>query len=359
MLLPLVLAMAPLQGTDDPPRPKLPNVVERPQATQLLNVDGAPLVAGALPESTSAEARALCARLFSSTWTGEGLAPPMRAFVVTFDARVRAQVEGGATDVRMRFQFLEEGRGWIRGVFPRTGRESVRGPEGDWLKDGDEVLDLSDHSNAESRREHERWLALARNFAVLSSPTTLRIVEARAAASVTLEDGELRVANLRIPLPNGKLGALAQNLEWLVIRSPEFDLLESAESTRSLKQVALGLDPDSGAVRLAHLAQDPGAAGAAPEVTEEGSEQGAPPEGTSGEEAGNSLWVEVRGWSASGSRRLPKQLLVHREAPRSPARPGLRYEDRAGIDLFLIESGTFADANLRADDFARPTKKQD
>ena len=121
-------------------------------AAPLVDVNGRPLEAGVLPEGTSAAAQERMQRLFAGTWLGEGAPRPMGAFVVTFDARVRQQVEGGSTDVRTRFLFKEEGRGWIRGEFPRSGRASGPGPEGDWLLDGDEVVDLSDFSNAESRR---------------------------------------------------------------------------------------------------------------------------------------------------------------------------------------------------------------
>ena len=319
--------------------PRLPTVAPA-EAEALVDVNGAPLVPGRLPEGTTAPARERMDRLFAATWTGEGAPLPMAAFVVTFDARVRQELEGGTSDLRTRFLFKEEGRGWIRGEFPRSGRASVRGPEGDWLLDGDEVVDLSDFSNAESRREHERWLAVARNFAALSAPSSLRVARV-AAPSVAPQEGDTRsllIAELPVRLPTAPLVRRGLELSWLELESPDFDLVEGSRGVRGLRRVLLGLDPATGRVELARIAPR---------------ERGA----WDDPEAPRAAWVQVKGWEELGSRCLPKQLLVHRELPATgPAQPE-RFESRAGVDLYLVPSQTRPDAELEAEDFGRPTPR--
>ena len=319
--------------------PRLPTVTPA-QPEALVDVNGAPLVPGQLPEGTAAPARERMDQLFAATWIGEGAPLPMAAFVVTFDARVRQELEGGTSDLRTRFLFREEGRGWIRGEFPRSGRASVRGPEGDWLLDGDEVVDLSDFSNAESRREHERWLAVARNFAALSAPSSLRVARVDA-PSVAPQEGDTRsllIGDRPVRLPTAPLVRRGLELVWLELESPDFDLVEGSRGVRGLRRVLLGLDPATGRVELARIAprergpwDDP--------------------------EAPRAAWVQVKGWEELGSRRLPKQLLVHRELPATgPAQPE-RFESRAGVDLYLVPSQTRPDAELEAADFGRPTPR--
>ena len=328
---------------DTPPqgggRPQLPVVA--PEAAQpLVDVNGRPLEPGVLPEGTSAAAQERMQRLFAGTWLGEGAPRPMGAFVVTFDARVRQQVEGGSTDVRTRFLFKEEGRGWIRGEFPRSGRASVRGPQGDWLLDGDEVVDLSDFSNAESRREHERWLAIARNFAALSAPTSMRVAraEARTAEPQEGDTRSLRFGERVLRLPTARQVRRGLELAWIELESPDFDLVEGSGGARGLRRVLLGLTPDTGRPELVLVE---------PLTRPAWDDEAAP----------RAAWVEVKGWEELGDRRLPKQLLVHRELPPTgPAQPQT-FEGRAGVDLYLVPSQTRPDADLVAADFGKPAPR--
>ncbi|MDA0948922.1 MAG: hypothetical protein O2799_10390, partial [Planctomycetota bacterium] len=249
-------------------------------------------------------------------------------------------VEGGSTDVRIRT--IEGGMlsGWIRGEFPRSGRASVRGPEGDWLLDGDEVVDLSDFSNAESRREHERWLAIARNFAALSAPSSLRVAraETRTAAPQEGDTRSLRFDERVVRLPTARQVRRGLELAWIEVESPDFDLVEGSDGRRGLRRVLLGLTPDTGRPELVLVE---------PLARPAWDDEAAP----------RAAWVEVKGWEELGERRLPKQLLVHRELPPSgPAQPQT-FEGRAGVDLYLVPSQPRPDADLEAGDFGKPVPR--
>ena len=127
-------------------------------------------------------------------------------------------------------------------------------PEGDRLLDGDEVVDLSDFSNAESRREHERWLAVARNFAALSAPSSLRVARA-AAPSAAPRKGTRASPDRRAPvrLPTALLVRRGLELSWLELEVPT-STREGSRGVRGLRRVLLGLDPATGRVELARIA---------------------------------------------------------------------------------------------------------
>ena len=328
--------LGPQDGDQDP---VLPRITDDSQETPL-GAESQQLKRGKIPAGTSDLARQRFERLSSSTWTGEKAPARLRSFMVTFDARVRA-TSSGSNDLRTTFLYLEEGRGYVRGIFPKSRRESVRGPDGDWLLDGEELLDLSDHSNLESRREHQRWLALARNFATLASPGNLRLGHLQT-AQVEGQGQELKIGEgLPIQFPSGGHAKRARQLDWLQLTTPDFDLLASKGSRMSLRQVRLGLDPKDGRVRFALV--EPLDAKAHPTT--------AP------------ILVEIPSWITIDQRLLPKQLLVHRRPTAAPpqdqglpnADPAhLVFEKLPGVDLFLVMGQTKMDVNLSAADFAQP-----
>lgn len=328
--------LGPQDGDQDPVLPRITDdSQEVPLGTESLQLER-----GEIPTGTSDLARQRFEKLSCSTWTGDTAPARLHSFMVTFDARVRA-ISSGSNDLRTTFLYLEEGRGYVRGIFPKSRRESVRGPEGDWLLDGEELLDLSDHSNLESRREHQRWLALARNFATLASPGNLRLGHLQT-AQVEGQGRELKIGQaLPIQFPSSGHAKRARQLDWLQLTTPDFDLLASKGSRTALRQVRLGLDPKNGLVRFALI-----------EALEANTPQAAAP-----------ILVEIPSWITIDQRLLPKQLLVHRspatEKPEDPGLPvpkptRLTFEELPGVDLFLVMDQTKMDVNLSAADFARP-----
>lgn len=341
----LVCLVSPSSGLQDLQQtPALPKVAG-PTASPGLGGDGEPLVPGQLPPATTPLAQERFAKLNRSTWFGDKAPKPLNSFMVTFDARVRT-TSTGTNDMRTTFMYLEEGRGFVRGIFLKSGRESVRGPDGDWLLDGTELLDLSEHSNRESRREHERWLALARNFATLSSPGALRM-KSLEALDAQVVDGEVTIGEaLPIQFPTAAHAKSASQLEWLVMTTPDFDLLSAQGKGSPLRRVRLGLDPKTGLVRFA-LVESLGA-------IEVMTGRNAP------------ILVEIKGWITLGNRLLPKQMLVHRsvflQGPKNPLNPiapatRLRFEERPGVDLFLVKNLSHPDAHLTPGNFAKPTPR--
>ena len=342
----LMIALAspglPLKGVhQDPVLPEINSIGPK----TLPGADVKALVRGQLPKNTSDEAKQRFTQMTRSTWSGEKAPEGLRSFMVTFDARVRA-TSTGSNDMRTTFLYLEEGRGFVRGFFPKSGRVSVRGPEGDWLLDGKEVLDLSDHSNRESRREHERWLALARNFATLSSPSDLRMGLLQSVKAEG-QGRELKIGEaLPVQFPTLAQAERARGLEWLLMTTPDFNLLASNGPSAALRQVRLGLDAASGRVRFALI---------------EGSGGPQRPQA-----ATDPILVEIPAWISLGQRLLPKQILVHRSflavGPQDPTAPivpptRLSFEELPGVDLFLVESESQPDMELTPGDFARPVPR--
>jgi hypothetical protein len=224
------------------PQDPVPPPVEPPR-TSGARPEPAPepskLVPGALPAKASHEARALWRRVVDATRAAGESPPPVSAFDLAFDLRTRRE---GRNDARLRFRYLE--RGFVRATL-ESGREHLRGPQGDFLIDGEQKLALADtRENEEDRRQIEEELAIARNFVALTDPGRLRVAS---------------LARLDAP-PTGMPPELAQQaaaLEWLEVSSPDFRLFKGEPGGATPLYLArLGVERASGRLALAQIGRD-------------------------------------------------------------------------------------------------------
>jgi hypothetical protein len=204
----------------------------------VLGPDGRPLMPGELPPGTSPAARALWERLLAAT-----LAPaPVRSFDLRFYLVHRREGPGtNTTQARIRFLWPAFVRASLQ-----SGREHVRGPEGDWLIDHEERVRLIGREGAEDKKQIDETISIARNFLALSDPLSLRLAELAALAGPP--EG----------LPPALVGR-ARELDWLALTSPDFRLYRSAERPAGapppLYRALLGIDRIAGQAELAWIAE--------------------------------------------------------------------------------------------------------
>lgn len=218
----------------------------RGEAEPLLGPDGRVLVPGELPAGTSESARSLWRSVVATALAPE----PVRAFDLSFFLLQRS--EGPQTNnVKARIQFLAPG--FVRAMLQKSGREHLRGPEGDWLIDGEERVRLVGREGAEDVRQIDDVVGIARNFVALTNPAALRIARLEIVSAPPAE------------LP-ARFGELAPRLSWIAVQSPDFRLPGSSAagapvSSASLEAL-LGVDPASHRIQLALIrelgAQRPG-----------------------------------------------------------------------------------------------------
>ena len=127
------------------------------------------------------------------------------AFVVDFEA-TRYSGETQSNDVDATYSFLEPG--YVRMALV-SGRQRLRGPDGDWLIDKAGATRLVGRDFKQDLTELDETVAVARTFAHLTDPRGLRL-EALA-----------RMAAPPPGLPE-KLRAGAAALDWLRLESSDF-----------------------------------------------------------------------------------------------------------------------------------------
>jgi hypothetical protein len=289
------------------------------------------LAPGEIPRGTSEAAVALWRLVQAAARQGRMALPPIKSFDVTFDTRVREGENEGRADIETRFLFLDQGRGYIRGEFPKSGRVSMRGPRGDWLVEQGRTIDLSDRSNEESRKDHERWLAVARNLISLTRPDGVRLCSLALVTPRPMEssDAVLLFESGELSLPNAAWAKEALALRWLDLASPDF-LLDAGVRARRADPVfraLLGIGPDDRVV-MAFLHEDPG-----PEF-----------------DPRSASLVRVRRWLAlEDGYLLPENLHVHRTV--FDRGRGWRFEADPIADLFVVRSSVRLNLPLTADAF--------
>lgn len=200
------------------------------------------LVPGVLPEGASPGARAAWQELTAATaGAREG---GVRAFDLEFDATARQERQ--SNDFRARYRFLEEGpRAFVRITMSQSGRERLRGPEGDFLlQQGQPPLRIEGRELREDKRELDEAVGIARTFAGLSDPRRLRIARLELLAAPPRE------------LPSN-LAKLAAGLRWLELSTPDF---RRGASDGALYRVRLGLEPKTHLPVLAMVAREQGPA---------------------------------------------------------------------------------------------------
>ena len=319
----------------------LPNLPTR-DSKPLLAVDGQPVAPGRIPEGTAEAAIALWNQMLAANKSSQATGPvqPIQSFDMTFSARFRSASNQPESDVDVRFLFLEQGRGFLKAVLA-SGRQTLRGPDGDWLYDKDTWTQIQGREDLESVRELDRWVAISRNFVALTQARGIRLVELRALEPIPKDPQTLRIdfageqqhAGRFVILPNATLQPVAQNLRWLEVTSPDFGLYDSGEPAghapkeTKVFRGALGLDP-AGRVVLAQFHEVRGG---------HNFPQGA-------------LFVHIPKWTEQPSGYvLPRQLLVFRQT--SP----LQFEPHPNMDLWLkAKHSSINPVALTAAAFERP-----
>lgn len=333
----LVDQAQPVQEGQKPPIPNLPRIGSKP----ILAIDGQPVAPGRIPEGTDPQAIALWNDLLAANKSkdAEGPIAPIRSFDMTFNARVRQK--NASNDLDVRFLFLEEGQGYLKAIMTQSQRQSMRGPDGDWLFDKNQWTPIQGREDRESVRELDRWVAISRNFIGLTQAKGIRLVELRALEPKPNTANPLRIDFAgeaeRLPtavvLPSKKQLAKAQNLRWLEVTSPDFGLYdtgrEDAPRQARIFRGTLGLNPQ-GQVMLAQF--------------EELHQGRALPTGA--------LFVEVESWVPRPSGYvLPRRLYAFRQA--GP----MRFEDNASTDLYLNASlSRINPVQLSAANFQKPAE---
>ena len=124
------------------------------------------------------------------------------AFVIDF-AATSYSGESQSNDVGATYSYLEPG--WVR-MKLRSGRERMRGPEGDWLLDKAGAQRLVGRDFKQDKAELDESVAVARTFAHLTDPRGLHLES---------------LASLASPPPGlpPKVRELAGQLDWLRLES--------------------------------------------------------------------------------------------------------------------------------------------
>lgn len=218
-MLNLLLACALLVQNPAPKPPPLPGAKETPAPAAPAEAN--PLVPGVLPETTTAEARALWQKFCAATLAPKALRTPITAFDLVLDAQIRSAENQNNEARALRYRFAQPE--WVRAM-TEHGYELVHGPKGNFLVDPKrkETLELKvGREGDEDRKLLAEISDLSRNFLALTDPAALRIAE------------------LKLGSADASLEPAAQALAWLELVTPDFRMPGSAPA--GMLRVRLGL----------------------------------------------------------------------------------------------------------------------
>lgn len=295
------------------PPPPLPPPDGESQGN-LLDVEGHPLVPGALPAGTPAAAREQWERVCRASFMSAGVKTPVTAFELRLDVRFKAKVQS-SNDFKATYSFLAPG--FVRATL-QSGREILRGPEGDFLLDkkrGEPVKLDATRENAEDRRLLDEILSISRNFVALTDPRSLRIA------------GLMPLAAAPAALPE-KFKARANELAWIDVQSPDFRLSRArkgkAVSGTPICRVQLGIDPKADLVELA--------------LVNDGTSKAAL--------AASTLLIEMKEFETRDDFKVPRSILVYEidETQRT-----LTFRSEPTSDMVVMSANLRA--ALKAEDF--------
>ncbi|MCA8979925.1 MAG: hypothetical protein H6831_13150 [Planctomycetes bacterium] len=218
------------------------------EESQWKDANGEPIRPGVIPAGTTESA--------ANAWRNIAAATGFKGAVQSFDLYFNLILRQEELDNQMsaHLRFLRPGY-----VFAElgSGRSHLRGPEGDYLIDGKEVIHLIGREGAEDKKQIDRTAALARNFVGLVDPTKLRILQ--------LVELDAPPANLPADIesrdywghPEKNVAEIGAGLKWLSLRSPDFEL-ESANGAgkSAVRSCLIGYAPDTLDVELAVIQAD-------------------------------------------------------------------------------------------------------
>lgn len=222
----LAAAFAIQDKPGSPPRVPLPV-----ESAPLKDVDGKELLAGAVPESTTATARERWKKVLDASLPPGTQRAPVTAFDLAID--VRYQSSGQSNDMPS-FRYQWRAPGYIRADTGRS-RVHLRGPSGSYLIDSSDShhvecikLDVG-RENAVDRRQLDEQAGIAANFARMSDPNSIRIRKL------------VELAGPPAFLPE-ELQQSAKTLAWLELESPDFFVMRPGTTKAPLARVSLGVN---------------------------------------------------------------------------------------------------------------------
>lgn len=230
MLLPLLLCLAAALAPQDPNPPPPPPVPMPGDDAPLLDVDGRPLVPGAVPESTSPTARERWKQVVATSLGSSAARAPVSAFDLILDVQYHASSKQTNDMSDARYQWLAPNM--VRADTGR-GRMHLRGPRGSFLVDnvrGDCVkLDVG-RDTIQDRRQLDEEAGIAANFARLTDPGSIRLRKL------------VLLAGPPALLPES-LKEDARKLAWFEIESPDFFVMRpAAKDPARMARVTLGVN---------------------------------------------------------------------------------------------------------------------
>ena len=299
----------------------LPAPVGLEPAEPLVAVDGRPVQPGRIPDTTDDKARTLWQTILNTTGIAAGRR--LERFDLRFDIQVNRS--GSHNDLgRARFQFWAgEQRDWLRSEWEKNGRTQMVGPhEKDarrrdyWLIEGSTKTRLEGRENRQSRQEMDEWASIARNFLTLASPGESRLVE------LVAQD------TLDAQLPRELYRTRAASLDWLLVRSPDFQLVTTgAPASQGVYRARLGVDRTNGQVVMAVLSEDADLRAAGP----------------------SAVFVEVAEWCVLGDHRLPRSLNVFRAVTDEAG--VTRFPELPTAELWLLDRRSRLNPEFQPKDF--------
>lgn len=262
---------------------------------------GPQLVPGVLPAGTSEQARALWQALCSATLVPGVERAPVQSFDLTFDLRANVQ---GSHDVNQA-RFLFKAPGYVSSQLSPT-NHLMRGPRGDWLVAKDQAVQIQGREMSEDRRQLDDTLSIAHNFVKLTDPRRMRIAA-------------LSTAEAPSGLPeDAELTALAAQLQWLEVESPDLRLFRDGSTQRAgwagepSYRGLIGLDPKT---RLPQLV-----------LINEASRK---------RDLSQAMLVAFRGYRPRNGYLVPHQIRTYRLDPQARVQ---RFSKRPELDMWLFSN---------------------
>ena len=122
-------------------------------------------------DEAAAEAKELWQRACAATLLSTRKnAQPITALDLSFELLTRG--DQGSQELRPRVRWLADNNIALQLA---SGREQVRGPDGDWFREGQEVRKLQGREYAEDRRQTDDYLTIVKNFVALAHPKSLAV----------------------------------------------------------------------------------------------------------------------------------------------------------------------------------------
>lgn len=224
---------------------------------------------------------------------------PVTAFDLAFHMRLRPD-DIQSNDLAARYRFLAPD--FIRATL-ESGREHLRGPTGDYLIDGKEILKLVGREATQDRQQLDETIGIARNFLALTDPSRLKPTSVQPAAT----------PEHLLPLD---LIEHAKTLRWIAITTKGFHLLASPtplpEGAHRSQHALLGLDPTTPTLRLALIIEDT--------LSAENTPIARP----------THVLLDLRRTAALDNFQVPRHLRVH-----TPNPEGQRFRTKPSFELWL------------------------